>query len=78
MPAIQDSLATYDLCRRAVAEADPAQRAEMIAHVRSLIAQERLVPQSSENSSYLVVTEMIMDFLEQTLNSRPTESKRVQ
>jgi hypothetical protein len=70
MPAIQQSLASYDLCRRAVAEPDPAQRAEMIAHVRSLIAQERLMPQTPENSSYLVVTEMIMDFLERTLNTR--------
>jgi len=74
MPAIQDSLTTYDLCRQAVTETDPAQRAEMIAHVRSLIAQERVLPQSPENSSYLVVTEMIMDFLEQTLHSRHAES----
>jgi len=70
MPALQDSLKPQDLCRMVTSEPNPEQRAEVIAHMRGLIAEERSVPQSSENASYLVVAEMILDFLEQTLNAR--------
>jgi hypothetical protein len=70
MPPIQESLDRYDLCRQVVAEPDPAQRAEVIAHVRSLIEEERRTPQPPENCSYLRVAEMVLDFLEETLNSR--------
>ena len=70
MAATPDSLTTYDLCRHAVAERDPEQRAEMIAQVRGLIEQERRLPQSPENLSYLVAAEMVMDFLEEALTIR--------
>jgi hypothetical protein len=51
-------------------EPNPEQRAEVIAHMRSLIAHERCAPQSPQNSSYLAAAEMVLDFLEETLNSR--------
>jgi hypothetical protein len=51
-------------------EPNPEQRAEVIAHMRGLIAQERGAPHSSQNASYLAAAEMILDFLEETLNSR--------
>ena len=70
MPAIQDSLKPQDLCRMVASEPNPEQRAEVIAHMRTLIAQERRVPQSAQNASYLVAAEMVLDFLEETLNSR--------
>jgi hypothetical protein len=38
--------------------------------MRGLIAEERRTPQSVENRSYLAVAEMILDFLEETLDSR--------
>jgi hypothetical protein len=74
MPALQDSLKPQDLCRMVASEPNPEQRAEVIAHMRGLIAEERRVPQSSENTSYLVVAEMILDFLEETLNSRNAQT----
>ena len=70
MPAIQDSLRPQDLCRMVACEPNPEQRAEVIAHMRTLIAQERRIPQSAQNASYLVAAEMVLDFLEETLNSR--------
>jgi hypothetical protein len=70
MPAIQDSLKPQDLCRMVASKPNPEQRAEVIAHMRTLIAQERGVPQSAQNASYLVAAEMVLDFLEETLNSR--------
>ena len=70
MPALQDCLRPQDLCRKVASEPNPEQRAEVIAHMRSLIAQERRVPQSPQNASYLVAAEMVLDFLEETLNSR--------
>ena len=74
MPALQDSLKPQDLCRMVASEPNPEQRAEVIAHMRELITEERRVPQSSENASYLVVAEMILDFLEETLNARNPET----
>jgi hypothetical protein len=76
MPAIQDSLKPHDLCRLVIAEPDSAQRAEVIAQMRSQITEEQRVPQSPQDSSYLVVAEMVLDFLEETLNSR--DAKKVQ
>ena len=73
MSTIQDSLERYDLCRQVVAEPDPARRAEVLAHVRGLIEQERRTPQPPETCSYLRVAEMVLDFLEETLNSRYPE-----
>lgn len=70
MPALQDCLAPQDLCRMVVSEPNPEQRAEVIAHMRGLIAQERRAPHSPQNASYLAAAEMILDFLEETLNSR--------
>ncbi|HZS99721.1 MAG TPA: hypothetical protein VFA40_23230 [Terriglobales bacterium] len=70
MPALQDHLKHQDLCRMVASEPNPEQRAEVIAHMRSLIAQERRTPQSPQNSSYLAAAEMVLDFLEETLNSR--------
>ena len=70
MPALQDCLKPQELCRMVASEPNPEQRAEVIAHVRGLIAQERRAPQSPQNASYLVAAEMILDFLEETLNSR--------
>lgn len=55
-------------------EPDAEQRAEVIAHMRGLIAQERLSPQSPQNTSYLAVAEMVLDFLEETLNSRYSQT----
>ena len=46
MPAIHDSLKPHDLCRLVVAEPDSAQRAEVIAQMRSQIAEEQRAPQS--------------------------------
>ena len=74
MPAIQDDIKHLDLCRLVVAEPDPEQRAEVIAHMRGLIAEEQRIPQSPQNSSYLTVAEMVLDFLEETLNSRYAQS----
>jgi len=70
MPATQGNLKHHDLGRPVVAEPNPEQRAEVIAHMRGLIAEERSIPQSPRNSSYLAVAEMVLDFLEETLNSR--------
>lgn len=70
MPALQDCLRPQDLCRMVASEPNPVQRAEVIAHMRGLIAQERRASQSPQNASYLVVAEMVLDFLEETLNSR--------
>jgi hypothetical protein len=74
MPAIQDNIKRHDLGRLVVAEPNPEQRAEVIAHMRGLIAEERSVPQSPRNSSYLAVAEMVLDFLEETLNARDARS----
>lgn len=74
MPAIQDNIKRHDLCRLVVAEPDPEQRAVVIAHMRKLIAEEKRIPQSPQNSSYLAAAEMVLDFLEETLNSRYTKS----
>jgi hypothetical protein len=70
MPAIQDSLKRSHLYRAVVAEPDSVRRTEVIAHMRGLIAEERRIPQSAENTSYLTVAEMVLEFLEETLNSR--------
>lgn len=70
MPTIQESSKRYDLYRQVVREPDPRQRVEVIAHVRGLIEEERRTPQTPENSGYLRVAEMVLDFLEETLNSR--------
>jgi hypothetical protein len=74
MPALQDSLKPQDLCRLVTSEPDPEQRAEVIAHMRGLIARERRSPQSPQNASYLTVAEMVLDFLEETLNSRYSQT----
>jgi hypothetical protein len=74
MPALQDCLKPQDLCRMVASEPDPEQRAEVIAHMRGLIAQERRIPQSPQNASYLTVAEMVLDFLEETLNSRYSQT----
>jgi hypothetical protein len=76
MAASHDNLIHNDLCRLVVAEPDSARRAEVIAQMRSQIAEELRAPQSPQNSSYLAVAEMVLDFLEQTLNSR--DAKKVQ
>ena len=76
MPAIQDSLKSHDLYRLVVAEPDSAQRAEVIAQMRSQIAEQQRASQSPQDSSYLVVAEMVLDFLEETLNSR--DAKKIQ
>ena len=73
MPTLEDSLDRYDLCRQVVAEPNPARRAEVLSHVRSLIEEERRMPQPPETCSYLRVAEMVLDFLEETLNSRSPE-----
>jgi hypothetical protein len=75
MPAIQD-IKHQDLGKLVVAEPNPEQRAEVIAHMRGLIAEERSIPQSPRNASYLAVAEMVLDFLEETLNSQ--HAQRVQ
>ena len=74
MPALQDCLNPHDLCRRVTAEPNREQRAEVIAHMRGLIAEERRTPQSVENASYLAVAEMILDFLEETMDSRYSQA----
>jgi hypothetical protein len=76
MPAIHDNLKHNDLCRLVVAEPDSVQRAEVIAQMRSQIAEEQRAPQSPQDSSYLAVAEMVLDFLEETLNSR--DAKKIQ
>jgi hypothetical protein len=70
MPALQDSLKPQDLCRMVASEPNPEVRAEVIARMRSLIAQERRAPQSPQNAGYLAVAETVLDFLEETLKSR--------
>jgi len=70
MPALQECLKPQDLCRMVASEPNPEYRAEVIARMRGLIAQERQAPHSPENESYLVVAEMVLDFLEEALNSR--------
>ena len=70
MPALQDCFRPKDLCRMVTSESNPEHRAEAIAHLRGLIAQERCAPLSPQNASYLVAAEMVLDFLEETLNSR--------
>ena len=74
MPALQDCLNPQDLCRLVTSEPDPEHRAEVIAHMRGLIARERRSPQSPQNASYLTVAEMVLDFLEETLNSRYSQT----
>jgi hypothetical protein len=76
MPALQDNLKPLDLRRLVGADPDSAHRAEAIAHMRGLIANEQRAPQSPQNASYLVVAEMVLDFLEETLNSR--DAKKIQ
>jgi hypothetical protein len=76
MPALQDNLKRNDLRRLVAEEPDLAQRAEVIAHMRGLIADEQRSPQSPQNASYLVVAEMVLDFLEETLNSR--DARKIQ
>jgi len=70
MPALEDSLRPQDLCHMVASEPNPEYRAEIIARMRGLIAQERRVTHSPKSASYLVVAEMVLDFLEETLNSR--------
>jgi hypothetical protein len=76
MATLHDCLNPQDLCRKVTAEPNQKQRAEVIAQMRGMIAEERRVPQSQENTSYLTVAEMVLDFLEETLESR--YSKTVQ
>ncbi len=73
MPTMQDNLRSHDLCRQLVAEPDPKQRAEAIAEFRALIEEERSSLQSPEEASYLRVAEMVLDFLEEALDSRDRE-----
>jgi hypothetical protein len=42
--------------------------------VRGLIEEERRTPQSSANYRYLRVAEIVLDFLEDTLDSRHFEA----
>jgi len=74
MSTIQSSLEHYTLWHQVIAESDPEQRAKVIAEVRGLIEEERRTPQSSANYSYLRVAEMVLDFVENTLDSRYFEA----
>ena len=74
MSTIQSSREHDTLWHQVVAQSDPEQRAKGIADVRSLIEEERRTPQSSTNYRYLRVAEMILDFLEDTLDSRHFEA----
>jgi hypothetical protein len=74
MSTIQSSLEHYTLWHQVIAESDLEQRAKVIAEVRGLIEEERRTPQSSANYSYLRVAEIVLDFLEDTLDSRHFEA----
>ena len=74
MSTIQSRLEHYTLWHQVIAESDLQQRARVIAEVRGLIEEERRIPQSSANYTYLRVAEMVLDFLEDTLDSRHFEA----
>lgn len=65
MHTIESELDPQELHRQIVAEADPEQRSEAIAAIRFLIEEERRLPHSAEDRTYLAVSETILNFLEE-------------
>ena len=61
--ATESEVDLFELHRQIVEATDATQRAYAIARVRSLIEEERRAFLSAEDSAYLEVAAMIVDFL---------------
>jgi hypothetical protein len=59
----------FNLCSDIVGQPDHGRRAAAIAHLRSVLEQERQIPHSAEDQGYLRIAEMVLDFLEEWLPS---------
>jgi hypothetical protein len=68
-----DAPKRFDLCSDIVTASDHHRRAKAIAHMRSEIRREQQVPHSPEDQTYLRVAEMVLDFLEERLDSRSAD-----
>jgi hypothetical protein len=68
--AIESGVDVYGLHRQVVLGEDLEQRTEAIGILRSLIEEERQMPHSGMDKSYLRVSEMVLEILEQAIHSQ--------
>jgi hypothetical protein len=68
--AIESGVDVYELHRQVVLGEDLDRRTEAIGILRSLIEEERCMPHSGMAKSYLRVSEMVLEILEETIPSQ--------